>query len=640
MDFFAQQQAARRRTSRLILTFILAVELTILAVYLPVRIFYQYVLAESDSTASVPPFLHPPLFFLVAVVTLGVVVTGAVYRTERLRHGGEAVARLVGGRPIEANTRDPEERQVVNVVEEIAIASGVPPPPVFLLEKERGINAFAAGWGTGDAVIGVTKGAVRLLSREELQGVVAHEFSHILSGDMRLNISLMGWLHGLLVIHLSGRKIAESARRGDGDGKGQAMAGLFGLALLIIGGLGAFFGRLIKSAVSRERELLADATAVQFTRNPLGLSGALKKIGGLPGGSRLRAPNAEEASHMYFGQGVGGGAWLATHPPLVERIRRLEPAFDGSFPKIDLPREPKPEPAAPPPAVLSPQALPIAAAKLVGVDPDAVVARAGRVYLAHVQYASSLLAALPEEVRSRVHEPAAAQAVIFALLAAAEPEVRERQLATVRAEVGPAIAERAAQLTSSLDDCPLEARLPLVDLVVPALTRLSRPQYEHFRAAVQDAVEADREMSLFEFLLGWILMRHLEMRFRKRRAGTSQYLSLRMLPHETSVLLSALAHFGTTDPHAAGRAFEQGAAQLTPEPVALELLPAELCALPAVAAALRKLTLVAPRLKERLVRAASAAIAADQRVTLQEAELLRAVCEALECPLPPFVGAA
>ncbi len=642
MDFFAHQEAARRRTARLVVAFALAVALTMLTVYVPVRALFWYARLEAGAGAAAAPFFVPGLFVGVAAATLAVVLTGTLYRIHSLQRGGQAVARLVGGRPVEPNTRDLDERRLLNVVEEMAIASGVPVPSVFVLERENGINAFAAGWGPEGAVIGVSRGATRLLSRDELQGVVAHEFSHILSGDMRLNIELMGWLHGLLVIALMGRLLVQLGVRGGGGGRrrgGAAALGLFGLALLVIGGIGVFFGRLIKSGVSRQREFLADASAVQFTRNPQGLAGALKKIGGLAEGSRLRSTHAEEASHMYFANGLGASflGLLATHPPLAERIRRLDPAFDGSYPKVELPPETG---ESPPIAQQLGVAAASASARLGEAAPAAVAERAGRVLQEHVEYAAGLLARLPADLRARLHEPAAAQGVVFALLAAPDPASRERQRVALRDHLDPYLVEEMERLEPVLAACPDEARLPLVDLSVPALSRLSTEQYRKFQRAVALLAEADREMSLFEFALGWIVLRHLGPNFGERRPGRVEYFSLRLLQRECSQLLSALVHYGSEEPQAAARAFARATAELGPEARGVELLELEACPLPTVAAALRKLALLAPRLKRPLVRAAAAATTSDRRVTVREAELLRAVGEALECPLPPFVEAA
>src|SRR6185503_5521388 len=350
-------------------------------------------------------------------------VVGSLYKIAALRSGGQAVGRLLGGRPLQPNTRDFKERRLLNVVEEMALASGLAVPTVYVLDQEKGINAFAAGFGPGDTVIGVTRGCLDLLSRDELQGVIGHEFSHALNGDMRLNLRLMGLLHGILVIAMIGYWIlrtsggsSSSSSSGSSSKKssGNQLAFL-GLAFMVIGGIGVFFGRLIKSAVSRQREFLGDAAAVQFTRNPSSIAGALKKIGGLAAGSRIVNSHAEEASHLFFGNGMGKGFsvklddMLATHPPLADRIKRIEPDFDGKLPAVDAgavsqaqqlaakeeeetgglvpglaPRRPAPAPPpAPPPA---------AAPRTVDVDPGTIAASVGTLDQAHLELASSFLA--------------------------------------------------------------------------------------------------------------------------------------------------------------------------------------------------------------------------------------------------------
>ena len=323
MDFFQSQEAARRKTSTLIVYFVLAVLAMIASVYLA---GVAIVFATGDMPLE--KCWNPRFFCVVSLFTLGVVLCGSLYKIATLRGGGESVARMLGGRLLEPARATPPELRLLNVVEEMAIASGTPVPPVYLME-EPGINAFAAGFTPADAVVGVTRGAVERLSRDQLQGVIAHEFSHILNGDMRLNIRLMGFIFGILCLSLFGRILMRTR------GKKNPLP-LFGIALFIVGSLGVFFGKLIKSAVSRQREFLADASAVQFTRNPDGIAGALKKIGGLALGSRLQSPEAESASHMFFANGLGRGfvALMATHPPLTERIRRIDPSFTGEFPKV------------------------------------------------------------------------------------------------------------------------------------------------------------------------------------------------------------------------------------------------------------------------------------------------------------------
>ena len=317
MNFFERQAAARRNTSRLVLLFALAV-LGIVAM-VDLAAFVAFGASGGGGSGG--------LLVFCTLLTIGVIGLGSLYRVASLRGGGESVALQMGGTPIGADTTDFNLRRLRNVVEEIAIASGVPVPKIFVLEHEAGINAFAAGYSPSDAVIAVTRGALDRLNRDELQGVVAHEFSHVLNGDMRLNIRLMGVLFGILMLGLIGRKILQHGRFG-GRSKGAGAVLVAALIAMIVGYVGLFFGRMIKASVSRQREKLADASAVQFTRQTSGLAGALKKIGGLDEGSLLNERNdAEEVSHMLFGDGVGFHGLFATHPPLIERIQELEPSF-------------------------------------------------------------------------------------------------------------------------------------------------------------------------------------------------------------------------------------------------------------------------------------------------------------------------
>ncbi len=326
MDFFEHQDQARRNTTKLIFLFVVAIAAMILAFYM-VAIFTLQDVAEGDFR-----LIHPGLFMLVTALTLGMIGCGTFTKMLELRRGGIAVAESLGGRKLRPQTEDFKQTQLLNVVAEMALASGTPVPTVYLLAEETGINAFAAGYAPDDAVIGVTQGCLEQLTREELQGVIAHEFSHIINGDMRLNLKLMGVIQGLLYIYILGRMFLDSSSRSqrhsrhsnDNEGGGKLM--VFGLAMVVIGGIGLMFGRLIKSGVSRQREFLADASSVQFTRNPNGIAGALRRIGGFTYGSKLRSPKAEEASHMFFGEALNPGlmnSWMATHPPLQERIRRI-----------------------------------------------------------------------------------------------------------------------------------------------------------------------------------------------------------------------------------------------------------------------------------------------------------------------------
>ena len=656
-NFFEHQDRARRNTRRLVALFVVAVVAIVVAVYLAVVLIFAF-----NDIRVAGSLFSPRLFVPIAIATLLVIAGGSMYKTLQLSDGGSAVGRLLGGRPLDPSSTDLAERRVLNVVEEMAIAAGTPVPDVYLLSDERSINAFAAGRTPSDAVIGVTKGTAQLLTRDELQGVVAHEVSHVLNGDMRLNLRLMGVVHGILVISVIGYMLMRSgswggSRRGKSKGGGLA---LLGVALYAIGWIGVFFGRLIKSAVSRQREYLADAAAVQFTRNPLGIGGALKKIGGYGGGSRIRHRRAEEASHLFFADGLKSHLlrMTSTHPPLDDRIRRIEPSFDGEYPKVEWP-----EPGAAAGAGAGKRSaagrledLPVVGPVLAGgvladpsVAPAALAASVGTLDPPHVEHAAKLLAALPEGLREAAREPASARALVFALLLDPERAVRVRQLDALRAEaeeVDPDLVAETRRLATVLADAPPEAHIPLLDLALPALRRMSGAQYEAFRRATEALAHADGRISLFEYALHRMLLRHLDPLFGRRRETTAQYYSLAKLGDEVSCLLAMLARAGSRSEAEARKAYAAGAAELrrslggkgVPEP--LEPPPPESCGLDRFDHALAGLALATPRLKEHLLRAAAAAVVHDRRVTAAEGELLRAVADTLDCPVPPFLRAA
>lgn len=643
MDFFEHQDEARKASRWLVLYFALAVAAIAVSVHLAASgVLYWYRAESLDPSFS---WWSLDRFVFFAGGTLLIVLTGSLYKVWRLSEGGGSVAVLLGGRPLDPNTTDPLERRVRNVVEEMALASGTPVPTIFVLDAERSINAFAAGYSPHDAVVGVTRGALELLTRDELQGVIAHEFSHILNGDMHLNLRLMGVLHGILVMALLGYFLLRVSLHGSGRRRGNAAAALplIGLALVVIGYIGVVFGRLIKSAVSRQREFLADASSVQFTRNPLGIAGVLKKIGGLTEGSLIVSPHAEQASHFFFSgykdgkvrQALAGAMrfdFLATHPPLKERIRRIEPRWDGVFPDVEtvpvrieaegdrkVRQDGKQEAAR-----RFFTALPVQLTALIGtLDQD------------HLEYSRDMLERIPDRVREAVHEPASARAVVLATMAGRDPAVRAEQLQHVARTADEPLLEETKSMLALLEGAPRETRLPLVDLAMPALRRLSPEQYVAFMAVVDGFIRADEQIDLFEYTLTHVLRRHLEPTFKRARPPRIEYYGLNALGRECSALLSAIAHAGHKDERQARRAFEDGAREL--EGVSLELHSRDRAGLTGVRDALEKLEKVSPKLKRDLMRALVASAAHDGRVTIGEGELLRAIADALGLPVPPFL---
>lgn len=646
MDFFDRQDRARTRTRVLVFWFAVALLLTVLALY---AVFAVIFLGDRPG-AGLARFWEPNLFLGVALGTGLVVGLGSLAKIIELSRGGGAVATMLGGSPVRPDTTDLYERRLLNVVEEMALASGIPAPQVYVLREEDGINAFAAGLSTRDAAVGVTRGCLRLLTRDELQGVIAHEFSHILNGDMRLNVRLIGIISGLLLLTVIGRQLLRVRGGRSRGGREANVVPLIGLALLVIGGIGMLAARIIQSAVSRQREYLADAAAVQFTRNPAGLAGALKKIGGLAAGSRLHTPKAVEAGHLFFSNGLRE-SWLAlfsTHPPLVERIRALDPQFDGRFPRLvtEVPpgEETRPRwvtrPDLPPDVAAG---LASAAAASATPAPARRVAAgraldaAGEPQPAHLAYAQTLPERLPAGLLEAVRDPLGAARVVLGLVLSPEPSQQQRQLEAVDRELAGPFLTGLPEMAAQARALPERDRLPLVMLAVPALRQLSPSQYEVFIAVLQQLVESDAAIDLFEYALQRLVQRHLAPHFGERPRRVVQFYALTPLLGDCAVLLSALARVGADNEPDARAAFQRGVARLGESGPALRFLPLAECNLAQVDAALDRLEAASPAIHRRVLQACAETVAADGQLTAREAELLRAIADALDCPLPPFL---
>jgi hypothetical protein len=417
------------------------------------------------------------------------------------------------------------------------------------------------------------------------------------------------------------------------------------LALLIIGYTGVFFGNLIKAAVSRQREFLADAAAVQYTRNPAGIAGALRKIGGLGAGSGLQAPRAEQASHLFFADGLAAPFMrlLATHPSLDERIRRIDPSWGGDYPQVQIETtsssvQRKDETAA---FADAPQTQPATsvpgAASTFRLAPEEAVARAGMPTADHMAYARGLVSELPPVVTQAAREPFGARAVAYGLLLSRDKEVRQRQVVRLKAHADPDVLKELQRIYKPMVGLPRQARLPVVDISLPALRALSDRQYRAFRDNLDHLMLADREISPFELALRHMFRRHLDPQFLGARRVVTQYYALHRLAPECALLLSALARVGHTRPVEVTEAFQAGLAYLEIKQKP-SLIPATETDLAAVDRVLDELVQVSPPLKRQLIAACTATVARDGRVTMEEAEILRAVSDSLEVPMPPFVA--
>jgi len=656
MDFFEQQAKAHRKTKWLVIYFAMAVAAMIAAIYAAVLLIFSGVQTHQHRNYYEPEqpqfaIWNSQIFFGVSIATLAIIGIGSLYKTMALSAGGSVVSEMMGGRLVKPNTTDPDERKLLNVVEEMAIASGVPVPQVYVMDEEDGINAFAAGHKPGDATVTVTRGCMRLLSRDELQGVIGHEFSHILNGDMRLNLRLMGIIFGILCLAIFGRVLLQTARAG-GRGRGQNPLPLLGLILLLIGYIGVFFGRLIQAAVSRQREFLADASSVQFTRNPGGITGALKKIGGLgENGSRVSHAHAEELSHMFFGNGVSEPfiCLLETHPPLTERIRVFDPNFDGKFPYVrydgrEQPPEEISQPTRPPMPNIFGTVL--GGAILASGDtekppvirPHAVLPSLGNPTPLHLKYAEQLRDSLPDNVRAAAREPLDAAALIYAMLLSDNESQRAGQLAEIAKRFSPAVSEKAAALYPDVSAAAAHAHLPMVNLALGTLRHLTADQFNSFSQTLQWLIESDGKVELFEFVLQKIILHHLTPQFSGTRPPPVQFYTLKPLVPDCAVLISALAYVGSGDAAAVQKAFEQGAPYLrAPANVDYTLLPREQCGVTQIDAALNRLAQAVPIIKKNLLEACIHTVGADGVILEGEAELLRAIADTLDCPMPPFV---
>jgi Zn-dependent protease with chaperone function len=626
MDFFGSQQRARRNTARLVVLFTLAVIGIVAAVYVAVVL----ILGLAGGTEDL---LQPQLMLSVGGGVIATVGIAVLYKTAQLRGRGDAVARLLGGQEVLPETRDLQERTLYNVVEEMAIAAGMPTPAVFVLEHEQGINAFAAGWRPGDAAIAVTRGCLEQLDRDQLQGVVAHEFSHLFHGDSQTNVRLLGFLFGISCIATGGYIVLRAATSG-GSRKGHAAMAALGVALLVIGAVGGLFARLIRAAVSRQREFLADAAAVQYTRNPRGIAGALAKIAAAARGGRLASAQAAEVSHMLFVNGLRSSflGWLATHPPIERRIAAIEPML-ARYP-ADALRDGAARNAAVPPA--PPRA------RATALQPAQLLAAIGTIDGAPaVEHARGVLAALPLQLASALREPFGARAALLALLLDGASDTRRRQLDALREHIDGETFHEVVTLASSTASLAPEHRLPCVDLAIPSLRRMTAAQYQQFRRAMDAVVSADEKVSAFEFTLSKVIKRHVDPAFARRRSAPIEHHTVLPVLPECDVVLSTLARAGKGDREdGAALAYAAGAASLPrARPAEPSLLPRDRCAVADLDRALDKLARLSPPAKRTVMLACAGVVAHDGTAQAEELELLRAIADSLDAPLPPLLTA-
>lgn len=620
MDFYAYQAAARKQSRLFVLLFITVLACVVLA--LDAVVFtvldardgvrhssYTYQ-EQGDAPHGIGPFdyagRHPDTALGISVLILAVIGIASAFKSLELQGGGAVVARSVGGVRVEADTSDPALRRLRNIIEEMAIAASVPVPEVYVLEQEPAINAFAAGQTPANAAITVTRGALDQLTRDELQGVIGHEFSHVVNGDMRLNVQLMGAIFGLLVIAVIGRMMFYFAPRGDDrDRRGGGMGWVgAGLAIMALGYVGLMAGRILQAAVSRQRERLADASAVQFTRNTDGLKGALMKIAASEYGSQFIAADAEQVAHMLFAPGLD--RIFATHPPLLERIRELDPHFDPAEIERLAASAQQPQPAA-----MTAGGKPVEAGVASGFASGAATATVG-----------AASATTPGS-------PGYARALVLALLASRDPAVRQAQGQLLAQRLGPAEFEAinaAGAQASSLS--PMQ-RLPTLLTLFPSLRRLPRVERQKLAALVQDLVHLHAGIEVFEFCLGLLLGTLLDDEMSAQAPHGD--LGLEQAAGSVQALFSTLARCGSSDENEIRTAYDAGIRGVLTRPAAyatFEDWPQR------TSGALLELENLRPLEKQKLIEGLVRTVAADGRLAVEEDELLRTTCALLHCPMP------
>lgn len=643
MNFFAAQDQARRSSRRLVLAYIVATILIVLGVTAIVG-FAAFSYAQASFGYTAVDFMKSQASLLIAtaIITTLFILGSSLYKTSVLSAGGGRVAAEMGGTLVPTDVQDPLRRRLRNVVEEMSIASGVPVPEIYVLEEEQGINAFAAGFSTSDAAVAVTRGTLELLDRDELQGVIAHEFSHILNGDMKLNVRLMGVLFGIMVLGLIGRMIVRGGYHASivSSRRSRSHPAIFvvGIGLIILGAIGVFFARTIKASVSRQREYLADASAVQFTRQSEGIANALKKIGGYSEGSRINAADPEQVSHMLFGSGSRLSGMFATHPPLVDRIQALDPNFkETDFPRVD----PRRHRAAPEDdtrqAAFAGDITTALASGGVHVLGDSIAESVGHPEQQHVEFAQKLRRSIPADLYDAAHSSQLAFLLCITLVLDRSPQKVARQFALLNEQLGverKVIIQRFYDQLIVSDD---EFRLPLLEISFPALKLRPTPELAYLVELTTKLIEVDGDIELYEFCFYRIMMSSLGQAIDptgKRSATRARRSELRTAAID---LLRIAADYGHDNDEERAAAFAVGTKALGSWAHDKAYQSDRGHTVTKLNHGLDILLGLNPKGQESLLRAISSCAAYDGKLSVSEAELIRAICATLNYPLPPIL---
>lgn len=641
MNFFSAQDKARRNTRLLLLLFIIAVATLIALTNILVAATLITIDSNSANSAiqqlNLSGLVQWPLVIKISCLVTLIISSVVIFKWLQLNAGGKYIAETLGGARLSPNTTNAEEKRALNVVEEMAIASNMPVPAVYVLPNEKGINAFAAGNTPADAVIGITRGAIEQFNREQLQGVIAHEFSHILNGDMRLNGRMIAMLSGITFIGTIGEIFLRSGGRHGAytntKRSNDARLAMLGAALLAAGWLGTFFGSLIKAAISRQREFLADASAVQFTRNPQGIADALKIIGGYDQGSKIINPKAELISHMYIANGVIGKSLFRTHPSLQDRIFRIEPSWDRRMIGRNTKRYDDDNVVK---AVSDKQQQFATAATITAIavaqntSTNTVIANTMAPSLANT--ARQKIDQIPEELNKLAHEPFGATTIVFGLILGDAADIVDHQLTIINHTGISGLANKCLEIKPTLQQLPIALRWPLLELSLPALKLLSLPQYQKLKPALIQLINADKKIELFEWCVFQIFRHYLANEFENVRISKPIYKNAEKISGSYGVILSSLAYAGSSDKDEINSAFYRGAN--TAGLYNIKLLAESNCSVKPFGKACQQLSNCYPLLKAKLLKGLVHCINQDELITITEREVISVIAAVIDSPLP------
>ncbi len=670
MNFYQHQEQARKQTAVLVIFFILAVALIVIAVN-AVAFFVSFQVEEGS--ISLIQWFQSPACWIAVAITLSIIIGGSIAKAMQLSNGGPAVAVMAGGNYLSLETKDPQKKQLINVVEEMAIASGIHVPQIFILEDEAGINAFVAGTSPNNAALAITQGALDTFNRDELQGVIGHEFSHILNGDMNINIKLISVLAGILLIGKIGESLTHSSSYGrrqhstsysnnrNSGNKGWAI----GLMLMVVGYIGLFFGRLIKAAISRQREFLADASAVQFTRNPNGIGEALFAIQTHQNGSLLATPNAEDMSHLCFGEAVKVkfSSLLATHPPLDERIKAIDPSLPARLrarqrkqkpsktkqhgqtatspttpqqyaalqPSLHSKTVPSSSPASTydgTPIVYPPSKLTSARSSLASCLAPSLKDSIGHPTQEHQRYAQQLLASIPTTLLDTAHSSEHADVIIYMLILATMSSQGKEAIEIIKQQTDADKAHKTITCYKLLKTCNETIRLPLLEIATQSLSIQREQDTSQLLSRIETLINLDKQFTLSEFVIFSLVKKHISPNKKKHHAikrYSAVFTEIRHILAALSATSNKTGEINTKAFHQAYATFST--AEATPSLPSIQQLDISL----------KKLSQLSPLLKQPIVDACIDCILHDDHVSIREIELLRAICETLDCPMPPLI---